>query len=287
MNHTQPGPSRSTLRPHPFCFYVSRWWKGVLGMAMVIATSSDLCAQLANPPTASPSSSIAFRVDTDFYSDQNAKPMMTVKTIFHAGRYIEINESNQRTTVFEPNLDRISVIDTARSVRTEIDTRMLNARVSEAQSKMQASQLAALTGQDDPAIDDNGFLVINNAFIRYRVKPQLPSNRDIVANYTDYADWSVRLNALYAKQPPQLRMQLNQLLSQSNQIPREIRRSILKASDKEGELVAVHLIQESLGEEDRNWIARVDGWMRTSSLVSEDVFFAPPSVAQKPSGAKK
>ncbi len=218
----------------------------------------------------------SFRIDTDIYDDRTAKPTATIKTLFHDGKYIEVDDATHQALIFEPAANKIIVIDPARNIRTQLDMRSIESRLTIAEAKMDPRKRIEFSSQIPPRLDNQGFLVLSNAHIQYRYKPQSPANREIANSYADYADWRVRYNALYPpnfRQPPQLRMQVNQLLIDEGLMPQEIRRSILGGKESPNEIVAVLLIKESLGEEDRQLLQRIESWLHKSNLVDDEEFY--------------
>jgi hypothetical protein len=87
-----------------------------------------------------------------------------------------------------------------------------------------------------------------------------PTAADMAEQYADFANWSARLNSIYAPMPPYLRLDLNELIVSRKMMPKEITR-ITRKGLRQNQLISRLRIIDRLSEDDRSKIARVGAMM--------------------------
>ena len=95
-----------------------------------------------------------------------------------------------------------------------------------------------------------------------------------VANgYADFANWSVRIKALYPPpEPPQIRLRMNELLMAESQIPEETR-LVISRDGRSQEIIAKLILTQGLGANDNTRVANIYQWMQEYKLVSDVDYF--------------
>ncbi len=217
---------------------------------------------------------IDFRVDIDIYKDEQKPPINSVQTIFAGGKYIEVDDNRKRVTVVDPGKGFITILDSQNESRVELNMADLERQLNSVLQNMSDEQRRSLSSDREPTIEVGNLFVIGNERLRYKFRPMTPANPIIATSYGDFANWSVRINALFNKTPPFIRMQLNQLLIDQRQLPSELRRvTVVDSQGKTEEIVARLILKENLSASDRTRVASVMKSMNEYKWTSEKEFF--------------
>jgi len=241
----------------------------MLTLALTVATHA-VAADSQSKTAAAPD--LDFRIDVDVYAEENKAPIATLQTIFTAGLYIELDEQTGRTTVFDPGKSQITILDSNRKSLVHLDMTSIDSQLSLGLSKMTQEQSVRFLSEGGPLLEEGNLFSIGNKFWRYKFRPTTPSNPAIAISYGDFANWSVKLNAVYPPRKPPFRLQLNQLLIDQRQLPTELRR-ITYADGRTEEIVARLILKESLNDNDRARIASVYTSMKEYKIATDAEFF--------------
>ena len=215
-----------------------------------------------------------FRVDIDIYRDESQPPVKQTQTIFASGQYIELEDEAHRVTVIDPKSSRITILDSTRMALVHLEMPAIESRLDGALARLTDEQRRAFSSDGEPSLGIDNYVVIGNERLRYKFRPMTPANPEIATSYGDFANWSVRINALFNQTPPLLRMQLNELLISQRQLPAELRRlSVIGPQGKTEEIVAKLIYKESLSINDRTRIATVQKSMGEYKPLTEKEFF--------------
>jgi hypothetical protein len=96
--------------------------------------------------------------------------------------------------------------------------------------------------------------------------------------YADFADWSARLNAIYAPNlPPYLRLELNQLIARQQAIPNAITRTT-RQRGQQMELTSRLIPVWRLSQDDLAKIARCGAMLAQFKDVSADEYWSANSM---------
>jgi hypothetical protein len=237
-----------------------------------------LCGGIANAQVTT--SSGDFRIDIDIYEDENKAPI-NVKTIFTDGKYIEIDDDRHRITVMDTGTGNITILDSERKSRVSMEMSAIENQLNGVLQKLTEEERRKFSSNGEPTLEGD-LIVMGNDRMRYKFKPITPSNPNVAVSYGDFANWSVRVNALFNRTPPflLLRMQLNQLLVDQRQLPAELRRITVLAppsaelpNGKTKEVVARMFLNEKLSSEDKTRVASVYKSMHEYSKASVNEFF--------------
>lgn len=223
---------------------------------------------------------IDFRIDIDIYGDVSKPPIKQTQTIFASGQYIELEDDTHRVTVIDPKNSRITILDSNKKTLVHLEMSALESRLSGALAKLTEEQRRWFSSDGEPSLGTDNYVDFGNERLRYRFRAVTPSNSEIATSYGDFANWSVRINALFNQTPPVLRMQLNELLISQRQLPAELRRLTVVGpqNDKDPhskteEIVARLIYKESLSDNDRTRIATVLKSMGEYKPLTEKEFF--------------
>ena len=228
----------------------------------------------------SPTERADFRIDIDIYEDVSKPPIKQTQTIFASGQYIELEDDMRRVTVVDSKNGRITILDFNKKTLVHLEMPALENKFSSALAKMTEEQRRSFSSDGEPSLGADNYIDYGNERLRYKFRAVTPANPNIATSYGDFANWSVRINALFNQTPPLLRMQLNDLLISQRQLPAELRRITHigppNPKDPQGkteEIVARLIYKESLSDNDRTRIATVLKSMGEYKPVTEKEFF--------------
>jgi hypothetical protein len=216
-----------------------------------------------------------FQIRIDVYTDESRRPDASLLTIFTSKLYIELDDlDNQKgkCTVVDPGKGRITLLNRDKKNLVHLEMNAIKHQLARAMEVMSQEELARFQTDGSVTQEADGYFSIGNSNIRYVYLP-IPAKAEIATSYSDFTSWICRVNAVHPpKIPPQIRLQLNELLADQSQLPSVIKRQI-KYSNKTTELVARLNLTESLSNADRSRVANVFQWMQEFSPVSENEFF--------------
>lgn len=238
----------------------------------------------------------AFRIDTDIYLDESKPPINTTQTVFLENRVIEWDDSNQRLLIVDYQDQSIQVADLKAQRKCKIKLGELKSRLEELREQMTQEQVSMWTSPGPAVMSEDGILTLRCQRASYQFRTVVPFAPSMASNYAEFADWSVRLHAVYPPyKPPLLRMQLNEHLRAKQELPSEIRLSDPRLSDprisdpKSVEnkqavakpVVARLIVQNSLNRQDHERIRDWEVLAGTLKTVTDAEYFRP-SVAGNP-----
>lgn len=238
----------------------------------------------------------AFRIDTDIYLDESKPPINTTQTVFLENRVIEWDDSNQRLLIVDYQDQSIQVADLKAQRKCKIKLGELKSRLEELREQMTQEQVSMWTSPGPAVMSEDGILTLRCQRASYQFRTVVPFAPSMASNYAEFADWSVRLHAVYPPyKPPLLRMQLNEHLRAKQELPSEIRLSDRRLSDprisdpKSVEnkqavakpVVARLIVQNSLNRQDHERIRDWEVLAGTLKTVTDAEYFRP-SVAGNP-----
>jgi hypothetical protein len=238
----------------------------------------------------------AFRIDTDIYLDESKPPINTTQTVFLENRVIEWDDSNQRLLILDYQDQSIQVADLKAQRKCKIKLGELKSRLEELREQMTQEQVSMWTSPGPAVMSEDGTLTLRCQRASYQFRTVVPFAPSMASDYAEFADWSVRLHAVYPPyKPPLLRMQLNEHLRAKQELPSEIRLSDPRISDprisdpKSFEnkqavvkpVVARLIVQNSLNRQDHERIRDWEVLAGTLKTVTDAEYFRP-SVAGNP-----
>lgn len=260
-----------------FCFSVLMSL-GLLGGLVAIARAQTLADTSSTPE---------FRIDTDVYLDQSKPPIASTKTLFLKDRIIDWDDANRRRMSIDLVSEQIELADFSLQRRCQIEMQQLASKLSALKTQLTPEQVTAWSSPTAPIADGDGYERIQSGNLRYRFKTTSPRNPQMASAYSEFANWSVQVSAVYPPfKPPLLRMQLNDYLAEQNRLPSEIQLVDLRSKASEP-LVAKILVQEALTKQDRERLSDWDMLVGTLKLVPDAEYFQSQRLAsERPSSAK-
>ncbi len=238
----------------------------------------------------------AFRIDTDIYLDESKPPINTTQTVFLSNRVIEWDDTNQRLLIVDYQDQSIQVADLKAQRKCKIKLGELKSRLEELREQMTQEQISMWTSPGPAVMSEDGTLTLRCQRASYQFRTVVPFAPSMANDYAEFADWSVRLHAVYPPyKPPLLRMQLNEHLRAKQELPSEIRLTDPRLSDtrlsdpKSVEnkqviakpVVARLIVQNSLNRQDHERIRDWEVLAGTLKTVTDAEYFRP-SVAGNP-----
>jgi hypothetical protein len=233
----------------------------------------------------------AFRIDTDIYLDESKPPINTTQTVFLENRVIEWDDTNQRLLIVDYQDQSIQVADLKAQRKCKIKLGELKSRLEELREQMTQEQVSMWTSPGPAVMSEDGTLTLRCQRASYQFRTVVPFAPSMASDYAEFADWSVRLHAVYPPyKPPLLRMQLNEHLRAKQELPSEIRLSDPRLSDPKSvenkqavakPVVARLIVQNSLNRQDHERIRDWEVLAGTLKTVTDAEYFRP-SVAGNP-----
>lgn len=231
---------------------------------------------LADPP--------AFRVDTDIFVADNAKPAKQNITLFHGGVYYDFSVGDALTVmVVDPTQKRISLLDAQQQIKTAIDIEKLSKRLEEARQQAgQSELLKVLQAAEVKQEPSTGKITVGSSAFFYSATLQSPPDAQMAQQYAQFADWSAQLNSAYPPyQPPYLRLQLNEAIAEKGMLPSELIRTTNQNNQTSHLRSRLHPTWE-LNTDDHQKIASARKMLNEFKEVSaQEYFSAPKSLANR------
>ena len=244
-------------------------------MRPALAAVLPLCL---SPAFASPLAAQDFRVFTTVSDLSGAEPVELSRslTLFHAGQAWDHVVEAGRVVRFDPAAAEFVILDTRRdlacTVKLEELSRALTVGRRETEkyvaelaadpaprSRAQAAALAfQLTPAYETAADDAAArLTFAGGPMSYAVRHAAPGRPSIAAAYSDYADWTAKLNYALGPGPfPNARRPVQEALRERGVVPQRVERTEAGApGDPPRRLAAEHSFQEELDPRDRELIS--------------------------------
>ncbi|MCY2973456.1 MAG: hypothetical protein NTW52_02185 [Planctomycetota bacterium] len=220
----------------------------------------------------------AFRVDADIYSDVKKQPIKHTLTLFSESVYYDFEDGDSgRVTVIDVGRNRIVLLDRERKVKSFVSTEEIQLTIANARVQADAKLSAATLKDFQNLPSGETVAVVSNDSIEYRSTLASPTTPDMSAQYAEFANWSARLNSIYAPMPPYLRLDLNELIASRKMMPKEITR-ITRKGLRQNQLISRLRVIDRLSEDDRSKIARVGAMMAEFREVSVGEYWHQPAV---------
>ncbi|MFN5395794.1 MAG: hypothetical protein ACK5EO_17995 [Planctomycetota bacterium] len=221
--------------------------------------------------------STEFRIDTDIYTDETKPPVHTTQTMFLATRTIEWDDTHRRLLVVDYKDQSVMLADLPAQRKCRIGMPELEDRISNLRSQMTSEEFATWTSPTQARLDEKGFYELACERSAYRFKTKSPSIEKMAIDYSEFADWSVKMHAVNPPyKPPLLRMQLNAFLRDQRALPIELR-LLDKRSSSSKEIIARLIVQDQLSAMDLDRIRDWDVLTATLKNVSEVEYFRQAS----------
>jgi hypothetical protein len=231
-------------------------WKALTLMSLMFAPA------LVDAQTAD----IAFRVDTDVFTDLNKAPIKSSITIFSSGTYYDFAaDALGVITIYNSQKQTITLLDPKRKLQMVIEANSLQREINDA-AKQAKSEMKEVTIEQV----DTASVTVGNKELVYEVTTSNPPMEGAAKQFAEFASWSARLNGAYPpKLPPYIRLHLNDVLASNNRLPEKI---VRKTSNQN----AVYSISTPVWQLDADSNKRIEkalAMSQTFLLVSADRFW--------------
>ena len=232
-------------------------------------------------------SASSFRVDSDIYSDVKKPPIKHTLTLFSDSVYYDFEDGDSgRITVIDAGRNRILLLDRQRKVKSFVSPEEVQLTIANARSQADAKLSAATLKDFQNLPDGETVAVVSNDSIEYRSTLASPTTPEMAAQYAEFANWSARLNSIYAPMPPYLRLDLNELIASRKMMPKEITR-ITRKGLRQNQLISRLRVIDRLSEDDRSKMARVGAMMAEFREISVDEYWNEAAVVPASATEKK
>jgi len=222
----------------------------------------------------------AFRVDADIYSDPKKAPIKHTLTLFVESVYYDFEDGELgRVSVIDPQRNRIVLLDRQRQVKSEVPTGEILSKIANARVQADAKLSTATLKDFQDLPNGESVAVVSNESIEYRSTLSAPTLPDMAAQYAEFANWSARLNSIYAPMPPYLRLDLNELIASRKMMPKELTR-ITRKGIRQSQLTCRLQVNDRLSEDDRSKVARAGAMMADFRSVPINEYWNEPAVVQ-------
>jgi hypothetical protein len=202
-----------------------------------------------------------FRVENAVFTGNGQQPESCSTTIFDDGLVFDFLQQPAEATIFDTAAARITLLDFARRIRTEVPTSDV-ADLCEKfrQRAVQHQKMPLVAFMAEPKFREefdaqNGRLTLSSPWLTYQLQ-LVAFGGDIAATqYREFSDWSARLNVLLTRgaRPPQARLWVNEAVARHQMIAREVRLTIIgnpAAGGKEVVVRSQHKFSPKLTAED-------------------------------------
>jgi hypothetical protein len=178
-----------------------------------------------------------FRVDNKVFTPDRQEPISQSTTIFYAGAAYDFLASPRESTIINLTVGRITLLDAARQLQTELSAAEVKAFVERLKQEASAHPEPALRFFAAPQFEeqydaDGGLLTLKSPWLIYEVTADRPEEKELVRQYHEFSDWMARLNTLLnpGARPPTARLQLNQAMVQRGLLPKKVVLTIIQSS---------------------------------------------------------
>lgn len=227
----------------------------------------------------------AFRIDTDIHFGNDKAPSKQTLTLFSDGVYYDFSKDDPTAiTMFDPQRNRIILLDGKRNIQTTIDMPELLKYVESARQQANSPDLKLLLKASEQVTfdDQTSTCTVGIKQMNYVATSQKPPEATIAQQYADFANWSARLNAVYPPhRPPYVRMRLNDELAGRGLLPAEIEITKTLASGKASSDRCRLLALWRLSRDDQAAIKAVGEKLAKYSKLDPSKYFAEQLTMKK------
>lgn len=218
---------------------------------------------------------LGFRVETDIFAGNEAKPAQQSLSLFSESRVIDVSfaEPDQITIVDFAN-NKITLAHLGLKQKTAIDTGELMRYLESARAQAANSELlsVSLAGADKITREGQRVAVGDDA-LRYVATLQQPPNQQMADSYARAADALALLNGWRTGIPPFARLRLNRFIAEQKSLPEEISRLTQRDSQTDTVRCRLHTNWQ-LSSDDQRRIAEIDRSLGSCKTVLPHEYFA-------------
>ncbi len=223
-----------------------------------------------------------FRVETKIFPGKEANPSSEITTLFHSGKVYDYLGKPAVVTVFDPQHDRVILLDTARKIRAEVKYEELTQFASSLRARAIKASDPLLKFSAEPHFEQSldtksGDMVFSSTYMTYQVATQKSPLETAAKQYREFADASARLNARVNRgsMPPFPRLAVNEVLVSADLIPQSVQLTELPRQRVTGSTLTVRSEHQAfwrLVDSDRRRIDETASSLVTYTQVSLDEY---------------
>ncbi len=240
----------------------------------VVVTLAEISSLVAAPPS--------FRVDTDIFVGDSAKPARQNITLFHQGVCFDFaSDDSLAVMIVDAGQGRITLLDPHRRIKAPIETAELSRWLTEARKEAEQSELAkVLAPATEVKINEQtGAVHVGGPQFSYQASLQSPPDAEMARQYANFADWSARLSAMYPPHfPPYVRLALNRAITEKGMLPAELTRTIQQNGQSSQVRCRLHPSWQ-LNSDDHSKIASAQQMLADFKEVSAKEYFSQPLIS--------
>lgn len=240
-----------------------------------------------------------FRIESKVFLEPQAVPRSVNLTLFHKGIVYDYGSNPREITILDadPQRARMILLNPMKKLKTEIklatiDEFVAGLRKAAAEAPNPLMNFLAsptFTKGYEPMTKE---LLLSSEFLDYRLLTTTAPTEDVAQQYRQFSDCYAKLNTLtnVASIPPFARIQVNSILSESRQIPQDVK-LVLKGAGPAGKdiiLRSEHRVAFKLLQDDLQRILATDEMFAKYPAVDAKEYFQPlpEDTATKPTPEK-
>ena len=219
-----------------------------------------------------------FRMVNRVYVGSEKEPTSQSTTIFHKRTVYDFLESPAEITIFDPDRDRIILLNTKKKLKTELTTDEVAKFASRLKEWAQHHTNPFLKFMGSPRFEEtfddvSRELEFESPWVVYHLKTEDAESSEIAAQYKEFSDWLAKLNTLInpGAYPPYARMLVNAALAKRNEVPAEVRLNLKPKGRLQLRPISLrseHHLVRRLVESDRRRVAQAAEYMSMFNSVS-------------------
>lgn len=227
-----------------------------------------------------------FRIETRVYEGNRAEPLNSTTTLFRAGVVYDFPATPLgpwEITVFDPARGRITLLDSKRKMRTDLQVAEIEQFVEGQRERARQGDSPFLQFLADPEFVESfdeatGKLELVSAFMTYTLTTVPAHSAEATRQYGDFADCFTKLSPMLepAAPPPFARLVVNQALHERGLVPDRVTMTARPNGDvggkQEFQLRSEHDIAWRLQGADNKRIDAVMNQITTFKLVGFEEF---------------
>jgi hypothetical protein len=188
-----------------------------------------------------------FRVDNAAYAADKREPTSESSTIFHEGVVYDCMKSPAETVVFDRAADRFVLLNLTHKTRAELSLKQLDNTMEALRKELAKSKVGMLRFLAEPKFEESldeqaNEATLESPWLTYRVTFRREPNQAVVAQYRDFCDVYMRLNAALrpGSLPPFGRLMLNEAVAKQQAVPARVFLTLYTGKGVERKQTTIH-----------------------------------------------
>jgi len=198
-------------------FWVSRVVTAGAGLLIALVSAS------------APATANDFRIETRIFVGDQTEPSSENLTLFRGGQVYDFMPQADRATIYDKARGRVILLNTKDRTKCEMKSEQLFDFTEDLKTLLGKQTDVLLKFGAEPRFEQSideatGATVFVSPFMTYKVEGTKPEGGETLKHYFDFADTSVRLNAMTnpGALPPFARLSINESLLKKGVIPTKV-----------------------------------------------------------------